>query len=325
MNSITKIQQKITHTLHKNHHHLTTTHSTNDQLTEWLHTQQLDPTQTHLLTADQQTQGRGQAGRTWQSPKGNLYLSLYFPIHSLTFTDNLNKNSNPNHSQNPHSIPRPTLTGLLSPMIATNLLQIDLLQNTQPKIGIKWANDIGYYNNHPDHPNPSTHHLIQFHKLAGILIEPINQNNQTIGILVGVGMNINQTPNLNHTNPNQNHVTNPQIAISLNQISTHNTPINAKNLYHPIAHAIIHAILQHNQINHNPTNNPQDNLYLQDFLSNYQKYDLLYQHSLQITPKIPNIDIQQGIGVGINPDGSLKLQQNDKIIPIYSGYLKRLD
>jgi len=33
-----------------------------------------------IVTADEQTKGRGRFGNTWKSPKGNLYFSIFFPI-----------------------------------------------------------------------------------------------------------------------------------------------------------------------------------------------------------------------------------------------------
>ncbi|MFO1383787.1 MAG: hypothetical protein U1E91_02295 [Moraxella sp.] len=43
----------------------------------------------HLLTADTQSGGRGQHGRTWQSPLGNVYLSLYVPTQAYAWQQNL--------------------------------------------------------------------------------------------------------------------------------------------------------------------------------------------------------------------------------------------
>lgn len=33
-----------------------------------------------IVTADEQTKGRGRFGNNWKSPKGNLYFSIFFPI-----------------------------------------------------------------------------------------------------------------------------------------------------------------------------------------------------------------------------------------------------
>ena len=75
-----------------NHTHLASTHSTNSQLIEWmiLSYQAQSPTEhnrphfsrPHVLTAATQSGGRGQHGRTWQSPLGNVYLSLYVPTQA---------------------------------------------------------------------------------------------------------------------------------------------------------------------------------------------------------------------------------------------------
>ncbi|MFM7498445.1 MAG: biotin--[acetyl-CoA-carboxylase] ligase [Candidatus Fonsibacter sp.] len=33
-----------------------------------------------IVTADEQTKGRGRYGNQWSSPKGNLYFTIFFPI-----------------------------------------------------------------------------------------------------------------------------------------------------------------------------------------------------------------------------------------------------
>lgn len=72
-----------------------------------------------LIVSNQQTAGRGQAGRVWQSPEGNLYLSLRWTL------------------QHP-------LSGRLALEIALALVNMPFLKH-QTGLQIKWPNDL-YFN-----------------------------------------------------------------------------------------------------------------------------------------------------------------------------------
>ncbi len=72
-----------------------------------------------LMMSNQQTAGRGQAGRTWYSPSGNLYLSLLWTL------------------QHP-------LSGRLALEAALSLVNMPLLGH-HAGLGIKWPNDL-YFN-----------------------------------------------------------------------------------------------------------------------------------------------------------------------------------
>ena len=70
-----------THFLTKCHHvHFANIDSTNSQLINDITSNVLNHQKIHLFTADHQSAGRGQYGRTWVSNKGNVFLSLYIPI-----------------------------------------------------------------------------------------------------------------------------------------------------------------------------------------------------------------------------------------------------
>lgn len=88
--------------------------STNDQAKTYLQS-----SQQALVISNQQTAGRGQAGRTWQSPQGNLYLSL---LTSL---------------QHP-------VSGRLALEVAIAILNSPILSNIDG-LSIKWPNDL-YFN-----------------------------------------------------------------------------------------------------------------------------------------------------------------------------------
>ena len=91
---------------------LNSTHSTNDVI------KQLDKN-CALMLSNQQTAGRGQSGRTWYSPEGNLYLSLLWTL------------------QQP-------LSGRLALEVALSLVNMPLLSH-YPQLKVKWPNDL-YFN-----------------------------------------------------------------------------------------------------------------------------------------------------------------------------------
>lgn len=98
-----------------------------------------------LIISDLQLSGRGQAGRVWQSPSGNLYLSLLAGLH--------------------HAV-----SGRLALEVALALANIPILTGIHD-IQIKWPNDL-YYQQAKG----------QQCKWGGILIEPLHQNQVVIGV-----------------------------------------------------------------------------------------------------------------------------------------------
>ncbi len=108
-----------------------------------------------IVTANHQTQGRGQRGTNWISESGkNLMFSIFKDVSFIKFHDNY----------------------FIS--IITSLALIKSLhQFLIPKLRIKWPNDI----------------LSEDKKICGILIENIVKHNAFGGTIIGIGLNINQT------------------------------------------------------------------------------------------------------------------------------------
>ena len=106
------------------------------------------------VLAARQTQGRGQLGRHWQSPAGNLYTALRLP-------------DCPPFSE---SAVAPAVSALLADMLAQ--LGID--------IRIKWPNDLVLAS-----PNEAG----TYRKIGGILVEERNG-----AILAGIGFNVSSAP-----------------------------------------------------------------------------------------------------------------------------------
>lgn len=127
--------------------------STNDYLKNRLSDPQLPDRVT--VVAEQQTAGRGQQGNIWVSEPGK----------NLTFSI-LIKN-----------IPVSTIANAAMSMRVSLMVYDTLKHFLLPDLAVKWPNDI----------------LSGNKKLAGILIENIINEEKTCHLIIGVGINVNQT------------------------------------------------------------------------------------------------------------------------------------
>ena len=118
------------------------------------------------VLANQQTNGRGTKGRTWEGKKGNVHLTIAVPLDQIPVTI--------------------TLLPLQIGVLIANCLQDMLLKyhqihdnNVQPMV--KWPNDV----------------LVDERKIAGVLIEnwiSTSSSDQTCWFLVGIGINVAFAP-----------------------------------------------------------------------------------------------------------------------------------
>jgi len=125
------------------------------------HGRRTDDAQPCLLVAEQQTHGRGRAGRLWQSSRGaSLTFSLSLPFAPAEWS------------------------GLSLAVGAALAESLDPLATTAPKprIGLKWPNDLWLL----DAPSRGR-------KLGGILIETVAVGERRMCI-VGVGLNVSPQP-----------------------------------------------------------------------------------------------------------------------------------
>ena len=274
----------LTATLHT---HFDITDSTNTQLIHAITNGTHPHTIPHLYTASHQTAGRGQHGRTWVSGADNVFLSLYVPMGQGAYELH-------------------TLSGLLSLVIGFHLVNMPIIQtinahrqtNGLPPIGVKWANDMGFYDDKTG----------IFRKLAGILIEPVfkklNDKNTPVGVVVGVGLNVNNSPMIKDG---------LYQATCLNELSDINT--YAQDLYIPMTNTILEAI----QI----CNHCKKPIFLQNFIKKFNADHLL-------TNKLIHIFIQnnmtgiyaKGKCIGIGSAGELLLNDGGDIKPIFAGMAK---
>lgn len=107
-----------------------------------------------VVIAEEQTDGRGQMGTTWQGEASkNLTFSVFKDVSFLKVSQQF----------------------YISIAVALGITKA--LQELQvPKIKIKWPNDI----------------LSENKKVAGILIENVIKNNKLEGSIIGIGLNVNQ-------------------------------------------------------------------------------------------------------------------------------------
>lgn len=107
-----------------------------------------------IVIADEQTKGKGRVDRTWHSKRGQgIWMSIVLRPNILPYL-------------------APQLTLLTATVLAD---VIDHYAQVKPQI--KWPNDI----------------LIQGKKMAGILTEMQAEQDQVSYVIVGMGININQT------------------------------------------------------------------------------------------------------------------------------------
>lgn len=274
----------LTATLHT---HFDITDSTNTQLIHAITNGTHPHTIPHLYTASHQTAGRGQHGRTWVSGADNVFLSLYVPMGQGAYELH-------------------TLSGLLSLVIGFHLVNMPIIQtinahrqtNGLPPIGVKWANDMGFYDDKTG----------IFRKLAGMLIEPVfkklNDKNTPVGVVVGVGLNVNNSPMIKDG---------LYQATCLNELSDINT--YAQDLYIPMTNTILEAI----QI----CNHCKKPIFLQNFIKKFNADHLLTNKLIHIFIQNNMTDIYaKGKCIGIGGAGELLLNDGGDIKPIFAGMAK---
>ena len=308
----TAASYQLDHLPELNHRHLDNSSSTNSELIAALQHGALNSAEMHLLTAETQSSGRGQHGRSWQSPRGNVYLSLYHPVH------------------------RP-ISGLLSLIIGAQLAKMPIIQTLNEQlraqgltpIGVKWANDLGFYESTHDRQKQPTsiaseasQQTLPFHKLAGILIEPVIKSGQLTGVVMGIGLNVQATPKLTtQTREGMSYQ-----AISLQDICERLTakaqPVTLPSLrvlYEQMSKALIAALTQFEHLAlEAPTGH---GYYLARFLQQFDAIDALAGLRVRVTQDYNNKEqVVTGQACGIDTQGCLQLRQdNGKISALFTG------
>ncbi|MGE6244793.1 biotin--[acetyl-CoA-carboxylase] ligase [Psychrobacter proteolyticus] len=309
-----------------NHRHVASSASTNSELIEALQNGSLDVAIVHVLTAETQSAGRGQHGRSWQSPRGNVYLSLYHPVHM-------------------------PISGLLSLIIGLELAKMPVIQtlNEQLKaqgltpIGVKWANDLGFYQQAQSQckelskeqsitdssvlgsvldSDVANQRTLPFNKLAGILIEPVTKAGRLVGVVLGIGLNVQAAPKLTtQTSEGMSYQ-----AISLQDINER-LPLETRSaslpdlpmLYQQMSKALMAAMTRFEHLGiEQPTGHTY---YLDSFLEQFAMMDALSGLRLRVTQDYNNEEkVITGIACGVDTHGCLQLRQDSgKISTLFTG------
>lgn len=129
--------------------------STSSHALELLRTSKYKPP--FAVLAETQSAGRGRHGREWQSPKGNLYLSIALDPKQISST-----------------------SGGLIPLKVAMLCSEWLKKTYCLSISTKWPNDL----------------LVGGKKLGGILCESSLQGETITSLVIGIGLNVNAAPDL---------------------------------------------------------------------------------------------------------------------------------
>ncbi|KRU22696.1 biotin--[acetyl-CoA-carboxylase] ligase [Psychrobacter piscatorii] len=293
-----------------NHRHVASSASTNSELIAALQDGTLDAATVHVLTAETQSEGRGQLGRSWQSPRGNVYLSLYHPVHM-------------------------PISGLLSLIIGFELAKMPVIQalNEQLQaqgltpIGVKWANDLGFYPSQDVKralldSGEAHQQTLPFQKLAGILIEPVTKSGKLVGVVLGIGLNVKAAPTLTaQTSEGMSYQ-----AISLQDIyavlqpATQATRLpDLQTLYQQMSKALMAAMTRFEHLTiEKPTGHTY---YLDGFLQQFAAMDALAGLRLRVTQDYNNEKkVMTGVACGVDTYGCLQLQQdNGKISTLFTG------
>jgi len=206
-----------------------------------------------VFLVENQTKGKGRAGRTWET----------LPDQNLTFSVLLKKSFIGNK---PNLI---TLaTGVAVAQSIYNLYQLD--------VELKWPNDI----------------LINGKKLCGILCESVSENNKISKVVVGIGINVNQT------NFASNYLIKP-------------TSIKKELKKNASRERLLSEVL----------NNLENTLSL--LMVDYKKVlDAWRERCKMIGEKVKIIDKTNeifGVFEDIDDNGQLLLKQNNEIIPVSFG------
>ncbi|MGP4862644.1 biotin--[acetyl-CoA-carboxylase] ligase [Psychrobacter sp. T6-5] len=304
-----------------NHRHVASSASTNSELIAALQDGSLDIAAVHVLTAETQSAGRGQHGRSWQSPRGNVYLSLYHPMHM-------------------------PVSGLLSLIIGLELAKMPVIQTLNEQllaqgltpIGVKWANDLGFYQSQTNHHSElersapdnsvldsaiSNQRTLPFQKLAGILIEPVTKSGKLVGVVLGIGLNVQAAPKLTaQTSEGMSYQ-----AISLQdihgllhpEVAAATSLPDLQTLYQQMTTALMAAMTRFEHLGiEKPTGHTY---YLDGFLQQFAAMDALAGLRLRVTQDYNNKkQVMTGLACGVDTHGCLQLQQdNGKISTLFTG------
>ncbi|MHB1207920.1 MAG: biotin--[acetyl-CoA-carboxylase] ligase [Rhodospirillaceae bacterium] len=119
-----------------------------------------------LMWANTQTAGRGRAGRTWESPPGNVYASFLLKAPA-------------------QKSDAPQIGFLAARAVVDTILDLPRHNAAPPAVTCKWPNDV----------------LVEGEKVCGILPELVSGADGKDWIVLGIGINLNAVDVPNPTYP----------------------------------------------------------------------------------------------------------------------------
>lgn len=206
-----------------------------------------------FVIADAQTNGRGRRGNVWNSDNnGNLYAT-YVCLVGYEKIANI---------------------AILSQCVAIKICDV-MFQQLNINTNVKWPNDI----------------FINNKKVGGILLETIIRDNKNIVCMIGVGMNICQSPHLQNARYE---------TTCISEFSDASSSLNDVN------HIILQSIASGYDM--------FLNIPLVDIIDQWSKYDMHYNRIIKV--ECAN-GIFLGRSIGIDDTGALQLErQNGEIIVV---------
>ena len=231
-----------------------------DSTNHYLNTKSLEAAPSaYVVMAEQQSNGQGRRGRTWVSPFAcNLYLSLLWRF--------------------PFG---PAQLGCLSLFIAVAIIRV-LNKIGVSDAGVKWPNDIYWQNK----------------KLAGILLEMRGEATGPSAVVIGIGLNLNQSIKMNKTD----------VTKAINQPWVDLETIIGEKIDRNYFSALVITSL-FDVLNAVPEKQ-------KDLLKEWQSMDVLKGEEVDV--HFPD-KVIHGKALGINPDGALKVLHENKELICHSG------
>lgn len=241
-----------------------------------------------LCVSDTQTCGQGQHGRSWHSPQGHLYLSLYLPIsQTMQIQGRLSLEV--------------ALAILNSPSFTriANQLEQNNLADTAIFLGVKWPNDLVACRR--------THERTTWEKFGGILVTPIKAHDGQRGVIFGIGINCAPL-----TAEHKKNIGQAAIGLSELDVDSPDLPTLASEVVCACIHAF--AAMQ-------PKESVQDDPFA-DLPTRFTPVDVLANQDITISDNHPrNKSVSwQGRALGVAADGALKVLSQDRSLKlVYHG------
>lgn len=213
-----------------------------------------------LVIAEQQTTGRGRRGRIWESPQGGaVYMSVLLKPEI-------------------HPSKASMLTLLMALSLARSFTQLYGMECGRDGLGIKWPNDI----------------VLHQKKITGILTEMSAKIDSVDYVIIGVGMNINNT----------------EFSEELSQKAT--SLLCETGVIKSRAEVLTRAL----ECFEEAYKVFQQDCDLKRFRKEYEKF--LVNKNVQVRVLDPKGEYT-GIARGINEQGELLVEKGGEVLSVYSG------